>query len=257
MSPEMTEDTETTSEETVAVEDTTREVVPEPAQDPEATAEPEPEAAAEPEPVDEPTVEQVRAELAAVNIKLIVITGEHGTVQAELTQAYADLTHANEQISLLAPQVRTLKTNMDSALFESARFKGLLDTARIEHTGTTKELHATIAQLRTANIELIEVADDLRAEAKGRAKNALKPMSYHIKGVAWNGSEVRIVRCATGGDYGEKWMVLARGKMATTNGLWLANARTHNQVKSSLKAKVAFDFDAAVAFARKADLKKV
>lgn len=108
-------------------------------------------------------------------------------------------------------------------------------------TMTPEELRAEVARLDA----LLAAAPD----------PDLLPIAFHVSGAAHRGTARRVVRCATAGDYADRWMAQVGDTLVGQDGSRLA-ARPFEQISATLRERVAWpSLEEAAKAAGKASLK--
>lgn len=120
------------------------------------------------------------------------------------------------------------------------------------HTEALAALGARLDGERVAALEALqgELDDQVDAAVTEATKGltdtkGLIPIVLHVRGVEWNGTQVRLVRCGVRGELGGAWMVQLGGKLLTRHGHRIP-VQPYRRITRSLQDKVRFTLDEAL-----------
>ena len=104
--------------------------------------------------------------------------------------------------------------------------------------------------------ELAELRAELDAKPTPADPNqGLLPLVLHVSGVEWNGTHKRLVRCGTGGELADSWLVQVGSKMLTRGGQSIP-FRPYRQVGKSLQDKVRHSMEEGLTLLNKTRITK-
>lgn len=181
---------------------------------------------------------------ALADLRAKLDTAEGNAAEA-LTQALDELrAEMSADLANLQAQLDAKHASMEAGearhaeAIEELRAKLISDHAAeaaaivVEHEVAREKAEAALA---AAKLEL-EKAPDTRG---------LEPVALHVRGAAFNGTEIRLVRVGLRGPLADKWQIRIGNKMLTRHGHRIP-FQLHRHTIHSLQEKILFTLDEAV-----------